>query len=830
MTYNFSDHANRILNLAISEASKLGHSFVGSEHLLLGMLQLDEAEVCRMLNDAGVSYDAALEMVKKVDGEGAQNTTLSNNDITPRTADIIEVASEIAMQTQQNTIRAEFLLYSMLKNSSCLGVKIMRQLQVDVQKLAEDLVYAIQNMLVENSTMYHESAGTQTETQGKSEAGKKKVPDSLSKFGRDLTQAAREGKLDPIIGRENETERVIQILSRRTKNNPCLIGEPGVGKTAIAEGLAEKIVSGDVPDTLRDKTVFTLDISSMVAGSKYRGEFEERIKNVLQTVIQSKNIILFIDEIHMIVGAGDAEGGTSAANILKPALARGEIQLIGATTINEYRKNIEKDAALERRFQPVMVGEPSVEDAIEILKGIRPKFEEHHHLRISDEAIEAAVKLSVRYINDRFLPDKAIDLVDEAASRIRIHHHSITPDLKEMKEKLEGIQAEKNQAVEEQNFELAASLRDKEKDAQAKYDEAKAKFDEQNANANLTVGENDIAAVVQQWTGIPVSKLEESEGERLLHLEDALKARVIGQDEAISAISKAIRRGRMGMKDPRRPIGSFIFLGKTGVGKTELCKALADILFGDKNAMIRLDMSEYMEKYSVSKLIGSPPGYVGYDEGGQLTEQIRRHPYSVVLFDEIEKAHPDVFNILLQVLDDGILTDSQGRHVDFKNTIIIMTSNLGASAVKQTGTVGFSSSSARASDEKASHERMMNALKDSFRPEFLNRIDEIIIFNELHEDEIKSISRLLLNEVIKRVNGLGIRLSIDDSVVSFVSKEGFDEQYGARPLRRAIIKLVEDPISTALLENQIQAGDSVTAVMGDENTVVLKKSEEIQPL
>ncbi|MBQ9415511.1 MAG: ATP-dependent Clp protease ATP-binding subunit, partial [Clostridia bacterium] len=727
MTYNFSDHANRILNLAISEASKLGHSFVGSEHLLLGMLQLDEAEVCRMLNDAGVSYDAALEMVKKVDGEGAQNTTLSNNDITPRTADIIEVASEIAMQTQQNTIRAEFLLYSMLKNSSCLGVKIMRQLQVDVQKLAEDLVYAIQNMLVENSTMYHESAGTQTETQGKSESGKKKVPDSLSKFGRDLTQAAREGKLDPIIGRENETERVIQILSRRTKNNPCLIGEPGVGKTAIAEGLAEKIVSGDVPDTLRDKTVFTLDISSMVAGSKYRGEFEERIKNVLQTVIQSKNIILFIDEIHMIVGAGDAEGGTSAANILKPALARGEIQLIGATTINEYRKNIEKDAALERRFQPVMVGEPSVENAIEILKGIRPKFEEHHHLRISDEAIEAAVRLSVRYINDRFLPDKAIDLVDEAASRIRIHHHSITPDLKEMKEKLEGIQAEKNQAVEEQNFELAASLRDKEKEAQAKYDEAKAKFDEQNANANLTVGENDIAAVVQQWTGIPVSKLEESEGERLLHLEDALKARVIGQDDAISAISKAIRRGRMGMKDPRRPIGSFIFLGKTGVGKTELCKALADILFGDKNAMIRLDMSEYMEKYSVSKLIGSPPGYVGYDEGGQLTEQIRRHPYSVVLFDEIEKAHPDVFNILLQVLDDGVLTDSQGRHVDFKNTIIIMTSNLGAAAVKQTGTVGFSSSSTRASDEKASHERMMNALKDSFRPEFLNRIDEIII-------------------------------------------------------------------------------------------------------
>ncbi|MBP5293665.1 MAG: ATP-dependent Clp protease ATP-binding subunit, partial [Clostridia bacterium] len=607
-------------------------------------------------------------------------------------------------------------------------------------------------------------------------------------------------------------------------------GEPGVGKTSVVEGLAEKIVSGDVPEDLKDKIIFTLDIGSLVAGSKYRGEFEERFKNIMNDVIAKKNIILFIDEIHTLVGAGAAEGAVDAANILKPALARGEMQLIGATTVSEYRKHIEKDAALERRFQSVLVGEPTPEDAIAILKGLREKYEQHHKVTITDEAIESAVKLSVRYISDRYLPDKAIDLVDEAASRLRISKRAYTPDLKKLEDELSALKKEKETAISEQDFEKAASLRDKEKDLTAEYEKVKENWKQEASKAQLTVTGAEIAEVVTQWTGIPVSKLAETESERLLKLEETLKSRVIGQDEAVSAVSKAIRRGRMGLKDPKRPIGSFIFLGKTGVGKTELCKALAEVLFGDANAMIRLDMSEYMEKYSVSKLIGSPPGYVGYEEGGQLTEKIRRHPYSVVLFDEIEKAHPDVFNILLQVLDDGILTDSQGRRVDFKNTIIIMKSNIGAVAGAEPKSLGFTASSAKTSEENAARERMLNALKSTFRPEFLNRIDDIIVFNQLHEAEIRKIASLMLDTIIVRMNSLGIRLSVDESAVAFVSREGFDDQYGARPLRRAIVRYVEDELSTAMLEGQVRAGDSVTAVYDEKAGKIVFKKPDSDPM
>ena len=634
---------------------------------------------------------------------------------------------------------------------------------------------------------------------------------TLAQYGRNLTAMAKEGKLDPIIGRDTETDRVIQILSRRTKNNPCLIGEPGVGKTAVVEGLAQRIADGSVPETIRDKIIVTLDLSGMIAGAKYRGEFEERFKNIMEEVRKDPRIILFIDEIHTIIGAGAAEGAVDAANIIKPALARGEMQVIGATTIAEYRKHIEKDAALERRFQPVTVGEPTEEEAIRILMGLRPKYEAHHKLKISDGAITAAVRLSTRYIADRFLPDKAIDLVDEAASRKRISAHTSPPDLKETEDKLNATVREKEEAIKAQDFERAARLRDEEKKLRDAYESARTDWAKQNDNGSLSVEESDIADIVTQWTGIPVSKLLEGEGERLLHLEETLRERVIGQDEAVTAVAKAIRRGRMGLKDPHRPIGSFIFLGPTGVGKTELSKALAAAMFGDESAMIRLDMSEYMEKHSVSKLIGSPPGYVGFEEGGQLTEKIRRHPYSVVLFDEIEKAHPDVFNLLLQVLDDGILTDSQGRRVDFKNTVIIMTSNLGATAAKERSSLGFTGASVAETEDNAARERMMNALKESFRPEFINRVDDIIIFRKLGEEEIRHIASLMLDSVRQRVLAMGIGLDFDESVVAHVAKEGFDPVYGARPLRHAVVRLVEDSFSTELLEGKIKTGDKVQA-------------------
>ena len=633
---------------------------------------------------------------------------------------------------------------------------------------------------------------------------------------------ARAGKIDPIIGRESETERVIQILSRRTKNNPCLIGEPGVGKTAVVEGLAQRIVAGNVPENLRDKSIVTLDIAAMIAGAKYRGEFEERFKNVMEEVQKNPDIILFIDEIHTIIGAGAAEGAVDAANIIKPALARGEMQVIGATTISEYRKHIEKDAALERRFQSVMVGEPTSEEALQILRGLRDKYEAHHKLKISDEALEAAVQLSVRYITDRFLPDKAIDLVDEAASRLRITAHTSPEDLKELEKKLQSLAHDKEEAISSQDFETAARLRDEEQKVKADYDQKKAEWEKNNDTSSLTVSATDIADVVTQWTGIPVNRLLEEESEKLLHLDGLLKERVIGQDPAVEAVSRAIRRGRMGLKDPRRPIGSFIFMGPTGIGKTELAKALAEVMFGSPSAMIRLDMSEYMEKHSVSKLIGSPPGYVGYEEGGQLTEKIRRKPYSVVLFDEIEKAHPDVFNILLQVLEDGVLTDSQGRHVDFRNTILILTSNVGASEIGGTKALGFTSTPASDADDAARRERMMNALKSTFRPEFLNRIDDIIIFNSLRQEDIEAIAGLMLDDVKKRIGDLGITVSFDPSVAALLAKEGFDPTYGARPLRRAVVRMVEDAFSTEMLEGKIQAGDSITAKANDGKIVFSK--------
>ncbi|MBQ7661356.1 MAG: ATP-dependent Clp protease ATP-binding subunit, partial [Clostridia bacterium] len=644
-------------------------------------------------------------------------------------------------------------------------------------------------------------------------------------YGRNLTALAKEGKIDPIIGRDDETERVIQILARRTKNNPCLIGEPGVGKTAVVEGLAQRIADGNVPEMLADKRIITLDISSMIAGAKYRGEFEERLKNVMQEVADKKDIILFIDEIHTLVGAGAAEGAMDAANILKPALSRGEMQLIGATTIDEYRKNIEKDAALERRFQSVMVGEPTQEEAVQILMGLRDKYEAHHKLKISDEAIEAAVKLSARYINDRFLPDKAIDLIDEAAARLRISSVTAPPDVRATEKELAKVSRNKEEAIKAQNFEEAAALRDKEHTLKEQLESEKSAWQASGEGTALVVEKSHIADIVTSWTGIPVKQLESEESKKLLHLDEILKSRIIGQDKAVDTIAKAIRRGRMGLKDPRRPLGSFIFLGPTGVGKTELTKALANVMFGDDNAMIRIDMSEYMEKHSVSKLIGAPPGYVGYDEAGQLTEKIRRKPYSVVLFDEIEKAHPDVFNIMLQILDDGVLTDAQGRKVDFKNTIIIMTSNVGAAAITdKTKSLGFTTAATVEAEHQSMEDNVMRALKETFKPEFLNRLDDIIVFNRLSDENIKAIAALMLGDLKGRIEALGIHITFDDSVISYIAKKGFDPLYGARPLRRAITNYIEDSFSEAMLEGTVKSGDTVLASM-DGDVVRYQKAK-----
>jgi len=818
MANKFTPTAQNALNRALYLARELGHTYIGTEHILLGLLSESESVAAKLLNGRGVTLERTKELVSELAGKG-EKTNVGPQDMTPRTRKIIENSSYEAMKLGQNYIGTEHLLLALIGESECVGAQLIVQQDVQLKDVSGDVTNFIKGFNEPGSFAHDEASSGQRTSQGSasgqaSQSASLNNAPTLKQYGRDLCQLARDGKLDPIIGRGEEMDRVIQILSRRTKNNPCLIGEPGVGKTAVAEGLAQKIVAGDVPENLASKIVVTLDLSGMIAGAKYRGEFEERLKGVMGEVQKNPDIILFIDEIHTLIGAGAAEGAVDAANILKPALSRGELQVIGATTLEEYRKHIEKDAALERRFQSVTVGEPSPEEAVQILKGLREKYEAHHKVKITDEAIDAAVKLSARYINDRFLPDKAIDLIDEAASKLRISRFTAPPELKQLESKLNAVTSEKEEAIKAQDFERAAKLRDDEKTAREEFEAAKNKWKSENGGDDLAIGENEIADIVEAWTKIPVRKLASEEGEKLLHLDELLRQRVIGQDEATTAVARAIRRGRVGLKDPKRPMGSFIFLGPTGVGKTELSKALAQLLFGDENSMIRIDMSEYMEKHSTSKLIGSPPGYVGYDEGGQLTEKIRRHPYSVVLFDEIEKAHPDVFNIMLQILEDGILTDSQGRRVDFKNTIIIMTSNVGASRMlEKQQTLGFGSSAG--ADNTDVRSKAMAALRETFRPEFLNRIDEIIVFSRLGEDDIRRIASLMLGEVAKRIESLGVSISFSDEVVALMAKQGMDEVYGARPLRREIQRAIEDSFSTAMLEGRVKAGDSVSAVVED---------------
>ena len=825
MMDRFTDNAGRALSAAYTAARKMGHTGVGSEHLLLGLLSRRDSIAAKLLAKHGITYENFYDKIVRNDGRGDESE--ENVDMSPRAKRIIENSGAEALATAQNYIGTEHILMAILHESDCVAVKLLLEENVDL-----DALYAQTSAVACGFEPSGFTGGSDVPKKGQ---GEKKEPSSdktptLDQYGNDLTAAAREGKLDPVIGRENEMQRVIQILSRRTKNNPCLIGEPGVGKTAVAEGLAEKIVSGEVPDTIRGKRVVALDLSGMIAGAKYRGEFEERIKSVMAEVKKAGNVILFIDEIHTLIGAGSAEGAIDAANILKPALSRGEIQVIGATTIAEYRKYIEKDAALERRFQSVMVGEPSREEAVRILYGLRDKYEAHHRVKITDEAIRAAVELSARYIADRYLPDKAIDLIDEAASKKRISEITAPAELRSAEEEIKKLSAEKSEYVRTQEFEKAAQVRNREKELREKLENDKKDWEEKKRQSYPSIGEEDIADVVTAWTSIPVAKLAKEESEKLLHLDELLKKRVIGQDEAVSTVARAIRRGRTGLSDPKRPQGSFIFCGPTGVGKTELSKALAEALFGDENAIVRFDMSEYMEKHSVSKLIGSPPGYVGYDEAGQLTEKIRRKPYSVVLFDEIEKAHPDVFNILLQILEDGMLTDSHGRRVDFKNTVVIMTSNLGYSGVEAPKKLGFVTETDKDAENERERRKVLDALKGYFRPEFLNRVDEIVVFHKLSDEDIRKIARLMLTDVAKRVGELGISLSFTDEVVAELAKEGFDEVYGARPLRRAIQRKIEDGLSVELLESRIAKGDRVTASLEDGKIVyrVTGKEEAVR--
>ena len=800
MRYNFNgftEKANEALNQAINSASQLGHTYVGSEHLLLGLLRVGSGIASTVLNKNGVTAEKIEELMRFNIGVGTP-TKLSPDYFTPRAKRVLEVAMSGCNNLGKKFVGTEHLLIGILSEQDNFAIRFIKDAGGDIAAITSDALeasgiepHSVNNM---NEQGGQKSQNTKTET--------------LQKYGRDLTEEAKKGKIDPVIGRETEIERIIQILCRRTKNNPCLIGEPGVGKTAIIEGLAQRIVDGNVPEILLNKRVFALDLTGMVAGTKYRGDFEERIKAVIEEVTKSNDIILFIDEIHTIIGAGSAEGSTDAANILKPSLARGDFQLIGATTISEYRKNIEKDSALERRFQTVTVAEPNEEDAIQILKGLKDKYEAHHKVVITDGAIEASVKLSSRYINDRFLPDKAIDLIDEAASRVRLASSAPSEELMTAEQKLLSVKAEKDDAINSQEFERAAKLRDQEKQIENEILNLKQQRSEKNAHVSGEVTEENIAEIVSLWTGIPVAQLTEEESERLLKLESVLHERLIGQNEAVTAVSKAIRRGRVGLKDPKRPIGSFIFLGPTGVGKTELCKALAEAMFGSENMMIRLDMSEYMEKHTVSRLVGSPPGYVGFEEGGQLTEKVRRNPYSVILFDEIEKAHPDVFNILLQILEDGILTDSQGRKVDFKNTVIIMTSNIGARLITEKKvSFGFGAGDSSERDENNIKASVLEELKSAFRPEFLNRVDDIIVFNKLTQDEIKQIAGKMLEGLKSRLLNLNITAQFTDSVLTALAEKGFDPIYGARPLRREIQNRIEDPVSEKILDGTIKNGD-----------------------
>ena len=814
----FTPRAEEALRLSQESAEELGHGYVGSEHLLLGLLREEEGLAHRVLTEYGLTDEMILSVLRRSVGAGLAGTAPSQG-LTPRAKGVVELAVSEAARMGSPMIGTEHLLMGILREGGNMALRILRTVGVDPKKMYSSIVQKI------NEAPKAAPAGTVSSAK---DSGKK--GSALEEFTRDLTESARAGRLDPVIGRDEEIRRVIQILSRRTKNNPVLIGEPGVGKTAIAEGLAERIAAADVPEELLDKRVLSLDLSGMVAGTKYRGEFEERIKKTIDEVKKAGNVILFIDELHTIVGAGSAEGAVDAANILKPALSRGEIRVVGATTLDEYRKYIEKDAALERRFQPVTVGEPSPEATLEILKGLRDKYEAHHKLTITDEALEAAVSLSRRYINDRFLPDKAIDLMDEAASQVRMSAESTSPDLKSRAEKINALHREKADAIAAQDYEKAAQLRDLEQKYTQQVDIVRENWKKSLSTNRGSVGAEDIAKVVAGWTGIPVTRLTEDESMRMLRLEETLHKRVVGQDEAVTAVAKAIRRSRVGLKDPKRPIGSFLFLGPTGVGKTELCKTLAETMFGDENAMIRLDMSEYMEKHTVSRLVGSPPGYVGHEEGGQLTEKVRRKPYSVVLFDEIEKAHPDVWNILLQILEDGVVTDSQGRRVDFKNTVIVMTSNVGAKNITAAETpLGFHGGDKSAEeDETKRYERIrqavMDDLKKTFRPEFLNRIDEIIVFRQLTQENIREIASRMLQVTGRRMAEQGITLDVDDDALTELARDGFDPQYGARPLRRSIQNLVEDAVAEQMLEGRLRSGGTAHVRLKDGKVVIESES------
>ncbi len=800
MFSRFTERAQQVLVLAQEEAKRLSHNFIGTEHLLLGLVREGSGIAARALQNMNVDLNRVRSEVERITPKG-DKLFFQGITYTPRAKRVVELSIEESQNLGHNYVGTEHILLGLLREGEGIAAQVLTNLDIDLKRARKEVIQLLGGEEGAAHPGAEEKGGPQTPT--------------VDAFGRDLTKLAREGKLDPVIGRDKEIERVIQVLSRRTKNNPCLIGEPGVGKTAIAEGLAQRIVEGNVPDILRGKRLVTIELAAVVAGTKYRGEFEERLRKLMMELRQAGNVMVFIDELHTIIGAGAAEGAIDASNILKPALARGEMQCIGATTLDEYRKHIEKDPALERRFQPIVVGEPDKEESLAILKGLRDRYEAHHKVKITDEALEAAVNLSDRYISDRFLPDKAIDLIDEAASRVRIRSYTAPPDLKQIEEKLANLRTEKEAAVRNQEFEQAAELRDQERKIKEELTELKKEWEQQIGTADLSmVTDEDVAYIVSSWTGIPVKKLAEEESARLLKLEQILHQRVIGQDEAVESVSRAIRRARAGLKDPKRPVGSFIFLGPTGVGKTELARALAEAMFGDERAMIRLDMSEYMEKHTAARLIGAPPGYVGYEEGGQLTEQVRRKPYSVVLFDEIEKAHPDVFNVLLQILEDGRLTDGKGRTVNFRNVVVIMTSNVGATFMQRT-TLGFG-----AADEADSHEKMkeriLSDLKRTFRPEFLNRVDDIIVFHALNEEHIEQIVGIMLEELNRRVAEYDLKVEVSSEARAALVKEGYDPTFGARPLRRVIQKRLEDNISEEMLQGKIAPGDTIAVTVKDD--------------